>query len=181
MLLRLTDISPRAPALDALTEIFFLSSSRVAFDSTDDRVRFLTRWTQFYIDHHPEDVWFWRDDDGQYAGYLTGCRNSVQATSLASAIASYTVFDDQFRDFPAHLHVNCRPDRRGVGVGAQLVERFVQDCCAESLSGVHVVTGVSARNVSFYARLGFNHRLTRHWVSHPLLFMGRRLTAPQCS
>ncbi|HEY0835383.1 MAG TPA: GNAT family N-acetyltransferase [Azospirillum sp.] len=171
MILRLTEAADRAAALAALEEIFFASSVRTAFASDAGRGAFLRTWTGWYVDHAPHDVLFWRDADGRVAGYLTGCRDSAAATELFGTIPKYDAFADLFARFPAHLHVNVRADRRGSGIGAALVEAFAADCRAAGRPGVHVVTGIGARNVPFYTRNGFTEAVERA----PLLFLGRVL------
>lgn len=175
MVIRLTDIPEKGPAVAALTDIFFQSSSRTSFATAAERTAFLARWTAYYLDHCPDDVLLWREADGSITGYLTGCRDSAGAIPLHDGLPGYTVFADCFAAFPAHLHVNCRPDRRGRGIGAALIEAFASDCAGAGLAGLHIVTAPSARNVQFYARAGFDHRVDRAWAGHPLLFMGRRL------
>jgi len=174
---RLSYLASPAAALEALTAIFFESSSRTAFTSSQERQNFLERWTGFYLSHYPEDVWLWREADGSFAGYLTGCRDSAGAAPLYEAVPGYAVFEDCFRAFPAHLHVNCRNDRRNLGIGARLVERFAADCREDGLAGVHIVTAPTARNVGFYRRAGFTEQVVRDFSGRSLLFMGRRLRA----
>ena len=174
---RLSDLADPAPALAALTEIFFESSSRTGFSSPEERQSFLERWTGFYLSRYPEDVWLWRDADGGFAGYLTGCRDSAAAEPLYRAVPGYALFEDCFQAFPAHLHVNCRDGRRGAGIGARLVEHFAAACRADGLAGVHIVTAPAARNVGFYQRTGFTERVLRDFGGRPLLLMGRRLRA----
>ncbi|HYD69674.1 GNAT family N-acetyltransferase [Azospirillum sp.] len=171
MIVRLTEAADPAAALAALEEIFFASSVRTSFASDAERSAFLRTWTGWYVTHAPHDVLFQRDEDGRIAGYLTGCRDSAAAAELFRTIPKYDAFADLFPRFPAHLHVNVRPDRRGTGVGAALVEAFAADCRAEGRPGVHVVTGAGARNVPFYARNGFTEAVERG----PLLFLGRVL------
>jgi hypothetical protein len=52
-----------------------------------------------------------------------------------------------------------------------LVEAFAADVRHEGCGGTHIVTAANARNIRFYARCGFTHRVLRDG----LLFMGRRL------
>jgi GNAT superfamily N-acetyltransferase len=174
---RLSDLVDPAPALTALREIFFESSSRTVFSSEEDRQAFYRRWTSFYRERCPDDVWFWQDASGTFAGYLTGCRNSAEAQPLFAEVPGYAVFESCFAEFPAHFHVNCRADRRGHGLGARLVETFVEDCRRTGLTGLHLVTAPDARNIGFYQRLGFTIRLTRPFGTRSLLFMGRSLKA----
>lgn len=174
---RLSDLADTAPALAALREIFFESSSRTVFSSASERQDFCRRWTSFYLECCPDDVWFWRESGGSVVGYLTGCRESAGARRLYADVPGYAVFESCFADFPAHFHVNCRADRRGGGIGARLVECFVENCRRLGLAGVHLVTAPEARNVGFYQRLGFTVRLPRPFGGRSLLFMGRCLLA----
>jgi len=171
MLVRLTKLPDTGAALRALEEIFFLSTTRTSFPSDKARAAFFHTWTGWYLENEPWDVWFWRDPDGSFGGYLTGCLDSMDAEGLFKTLPKYGVFDDLFPRYPAHLHVNVHPNRRGHGIGQKLVERFVQDCIAEEVPGVHVVTAHAMRNVGFYNRLGFTDAVLRK----PLLFLGRPL------
>lgn len=171
MLVRLPEMPDRAAALAALEEIFFLSTTRTSFASPEERARFLRTWTGWYVEHAPADIWFARDETGAILGYLTGCKDSAGAVELARTIPKYEVFADLFPTFPAHLHVNVRPGHRDRGIGRRLVDAYAEDCRADGLPGVHLVTGTFARNVSFYQRAGFTEATQRG----PLLFLGRRL------
>lgn len=175
--IRLIALPDRAPALAALERIFFESSSRTEFASEQERRTFFERWTSFYLDWHPEHVWLWMDPEDGFSGYLTGCLDSAAAEPLYNSLPSYGLFERHFREFPAHLHVNCRGARRNVGIGAGLVDTFIEECRAAGLAGVHIVTAPGARNVRFYERVGFTERVTGAYLGRPLLFMGRRLRA----
>lgn len=170
-LVRLPRMPDRAAALAALEEIFFLSTTRTAFASPQERADFFRTWTGWYVERAPADVWFALAEDGAIIGYLTGCKDSAGAGDLARTIPKYDVFADRFAAFPAHLHVNVRPGYRDHGVGRSLVDAYAEDCRADGLPGVHLVTAVFARNVDFYQRAGFTDALQRG----PLLFLGRRL------
>ena len=172
---RLSDLAAPEAALAALTAIFFESSSRTSFTSPQERQNFLERWTGYYLNRYPEDVWLWREADGSFAGYLTGCRDSAGAAPLYEAVPGSAVFEDCFAAFPAHLHVNCRKDRQGLGIGGRLVGHFAALCREAGLAGVHIVTAPTARNVGFYQRAGFTERVLREFGSRSLLFMGQTL------
>jgi Acetyltransferases len=170
-LVRLPRMPDRAAALAALEEIFFLSTTRTTFASPQDRADFFRTWTGWYVERAPDDIWFAMAEDGTIIGYLTGCKDSAGAVDLARVIPKYDVFADRFAAFPAHLHVNVRPGYRDRGVGRTLVDAYAEDCRAEGLPGVHLVTAVFARNVDFYRRAGFTDAIQRG----PLLFLGRHL------
>ena len=157
--------------------IFFASSATTTFPSEAVRATFFETWTGYYRASEPERILLAVASDGTLAGYLTGCADSRGAERLFKDIELYAVFEDLFTAFPAHLHVNCRPDQRSRGVGGRLVDAFIEQCRREKLAGVHVVTAVGARNLSFYRRHGFTHEVTRRWgKDRALLFLGRPLT-----
>lgn len=171
MLVRLPELPDREAALAALEDIFFLSTLRKDFALAAERDAFFRTWTGWYVERAPDDVWFALAEDGAVIGYLTGCKDSAGAVDLARIIPKYEVFADRFAAFPAHLHVNVRPGFRDHGIGRALVDRFAEDCRADGLPGLHLVTGVFARNVSFYQRAGFTAATQRG----ALLFLGRPL------
>jgi GNAT superfamily N-acetyltransferase len=155
--------------------IFFESAAVRSFSSAKARAEFLRRWTEYYRRHAPEDVIVAMDTADRVAGYVMGCRDSRAARPLFRDIPNYGLFADLFADFPAHFHINCRPDVRGRGVGGRLAERFVSLCEAAGLPGVHVVTAEGARNVAFYRARGFDRAVERTAGEKTLLFLGRRL------
>lgn len=167
MIVRLPEVADRAAALAGLREIFFLSTDR-AFAGEEERQRFLATWAGWYLEAAVDDVLLWVEGE-RVVGYLTGCRDSAGAAPLFDRVPGYAVFADLFRRFPAHLHVNVHPDRRGAGIGGALVDTFAHACG----SGLHVVTGVGARNAAFYRRRGFSFAEARG----PRLFLGRDAAA----
>lgn len=177
-ILRWPELSPedKGLALPQFKEIFYLTSSRKQFSSSDERDLFWRSWTQYYFDHEPQYIYLAFDESGKVCGYLTGCENSARALDeIKKSISSYECFSDQFGEFPAHLHINCHPNRQGQGWGRRLVEKFVEDLASKNIRGVHLITSPGEENVHFYSRLNFTHQLGRHWNNHPLLFMGRNL------
>lgn len=156
----------REESLTALERIFFAASLRQSFADAAARAAFFAAWTGWYVREASLDVLLWRaPDSGAWVGYLTGCRDSAGAAALFETIPLYDRFADLFGRFPAHLHVNVDEASRGQGIGAALVEAFAADCG----TGLHVVTGATARNRAFYRRCGFSFEETRQG----LLFMGR--------
>jgi len=105
-----------------------------------------------------------------------GCENSAAASEYYRTVnPSYALFEDQFARFPAHLHINCAPEARGLGVGTFLMAHFLQKLRANKITGVHIVTSPDAENRHFYTKNGFNFELIRAWKERPLLFMGSDL------
>lgn len=157
----------------AIREIFFLSTSRQHFVDDADRDGFFDRWTSYYLDLEPALTFLALDEDGEVLGYISGCADSAAAQPiLAKKIPSFAVFQDQFKRFPVHLHINCHPLARGKGVGTQLVRHLE---VASRARGVHLVTSPNAANVGFYRRLGYTFEVVREWKGQPLLFMGHTI------
>lgn len=158
-----------------IREIFFLSAARQDFADPDEREAFAARWLDHYLAAQPGRLFLARWSGGGLAGYLTGCADSRGAEALYRSIPHYGLFEDLFESFPAHLHINCRPEARGRGIGGRLVAAFASRLSEEGVPGVHVVTAPEARNVGFYRRRGFDLEETRRAAARFLLFMGRRL------
>ncbi len=156
-------------------DIFFQSTPSRRFPTPQDRQRFFERWTSFYRENEAKRILLAISGDGTVAGYLTGCGDSRAARRLYDDLPHYALFEDQFAAYPAHLHVNCKPDFRNKGIGTSLVMRFSRDCAAEGLAGLHLVTDAAARNVAFYRRCGFDVSIGRRWRDRALLFMGKAL------
>lgn len=104
-------------------------------------------------------------------GYICGVEDTRAHPDLAAAAAHIPLFNDLYDRYPAHLHINLTANARGRGTGALLIARFVTAVAECGANGVHLVTGVHARNVSFYRRNGFTDAVERSGA----LFMGRSL------
>ena len=159
--------------LKKVEEIFFLSSSLKNFSSEDRRQAFYKRWCGDYQSLYPQEFFIIMDDD-IVLGYLSGCSDSTQALSCLN-IPGFSVFQDFFESFPAHLHINFHPDARGKGLGSILMNHYMNHLKLHHVTGVHLVTSPNVQNVNFYMRLGFNKTETRDFNGTPLYFMGRTL------
>lgn len=161
----------------SLEEIFFISSSKQNFSSPLERQQFFNKWTDYYLKINKEDVYLDIEND-RLRAYLMGCRDSLQAKAFyKDLMPSYLVFEDLFKIYPAHLHINAHPDFRGQGAGAGLIEHYCQILKRLNLPGVHIVTSPKSKNVAFYQRAGFTFTETRLFNSYELFFMGRPLAA----
>lgn len=139
-----------------LDEIFFQSSNTKSFESTAVRAAFRERWLGRYLAHDPQWAYVAIDGTGCVAGYLAGCLDDPARTPRFGDIGYFERFGGLTARYPAHLHVNVREGLRSSGLGSQLVARFCKDAADAGAPGVHVVTSRGARNVQFYARLGFH-------------------------
>ena len=159
----------------AVEEIFFLSAASRDFATPDQQRKFLNRWTGYYRECEPENIFLAISPRGRVAGYLTGCVDSRGAARLYRDIPYFGLFEDYFEAYPAHFHINCHPRFRNLGIGTRLVETYLECCARDGLPGVHVVTAAAARNVAFYRRCGFDVSANRRWRGEELMFLAARL------
>ncbi|MFP5491058.1 MAG: GNAT family N-acetyltransferase [Bacteriovoracia bacterium] len=154
---------------EAVQDIFWETTSRTQFASINERVEF----QQKYLDSYFSELALVAELDGSVVGYIV-------ASATTKNIGAYwsdhlSIFDDLYQRYPAHLHINCAEEARGHGIGSQLVERLEIDLIGLGVGGLHLITLSGARNVSFYQKLGFNHKVERLWNGKPLLFLGKTL------
>ena len=155
-------------------------------------------WTSYYTDREPESLYVATMDDS-VVGYLTGCMDTAAMTPSTDEIMRavirkhwllfrpgtagflYRGMLDSMRDrepasgdfidprWPAHLHINLLPAARGRGLGAALMERWLNKLKEADSPGCHLGTLVeNTRALSFFERMGFR----RH--GDPALVPGMR-------
>lgn len=173
-IITLTDVTlaDREKIIDQVKTIFFLSTSIKEFSSEERKAAFFKRWCGDFLTLFPERFYLMLEED-KLLGYLSGCLDSQQAMGQLE-VPGYSVFADQFQEYPAHLHINFHPDCRGRGLGSLLVNRYVEDLKKLNIRGVHLVTSPGAKNVSFYRKLGFTYEVERLFNESPLLFLGKK-------
>jgi GNAT superfamily N-acetyltransferase len=145
-----------------------------SFADAAARSAFRERWLGRYLKHDPELAYIALDGE-KVAGYLVGSLDDPATASRFRDVA-VPAFASMTAKLPAHLHVNLAPDYRNGGLGGRLIAAFVADLKRRNVPGVHVVTGLGARNVSFYNRNGFLEVALAKVGSHDLVLLGRCLT-----
>lgn len=153
-----------------LREIFFESSTKKDFASSEEKEKFFWKYMGFYLAHYPEFVWIGHKDF-KVLGYILGMPFSHDP-SLYEIQPHMKAFQEEYKDFPAHLHINCHVDSRGMGLGQKLMLIFEGQLKAQGCKGLHAMTGPESRNRSFYEKLGFDFEQTRNGI----LFLGKSLT-----
>ena len=161
----------------AIKEIFFLSSRSGAKLSGSEKEIFFQIWAGYYLDILPAQTLVFKTNLGKVVGYLTGCYNSIAALGLYKNLFYYRAFETYYSQYPTHFHVNCHPDFRNKGIGGALVDEFVQNSAKQGATGVHLVTGSSARNHRFYQSHEFYHKATKGFSSGDLVLLGRKCSA----
>ncbi|MFP5457416.1 MAG: GNAT family N-acetyltransferase [Bacteriovoracia bacterium] len=154
---------------EAVKAIFWETSSRRDFPSTDERLNFEQKYlTSYFVKTALVAI-----KDEQVVGYIICDLKTSRAEAYWSE--HLALFEDLYERYPAHLHINCTESVRGMGVGALLVEELLRHLRQLHCPGVHLITLGGARNVSFYLRHGFSHRVERLWKGKPLLLLGQTL------
>lgn len=154
-------------------EIFFESSARKEFKDEAEKEAFFEKYLGFYLRTYPELAWVAIGE--KVLGYLVAAPQSLDP-ELLSLQPHMKTFEKLFNDYPAHLHINCHHESRGLGVGAQLIETLVEKLKQQSISGLHIMTGPGSANRSFYKKLGFDFESQLDFSGSPILFMGKRLS-----
>ena len=164
-----------ASHLGEIDNIFFVSSAKQDFSSSQEKDSFRERWLERYLANHRESFFVALDESGCVIGYLAGCLKNPTTLAHFSDIEYFQTIDDICREYPAHLHINVAPQWRSQGLGVALVERFALWAKLHSVEGIHLVTSSTSRSVPFYRRLGFRELRTFPWNSGISVCMGRKL------
>lgn len=152
-----------------VTAIFFESSTKKDFKNQQEKDAFEWKYLGFYLAHYPEYAWV-AVKNSKVLGYVLGMPFS-QDPSLYGIQPHMRAFEERFKKYPAHLHINCHADSRGQGVGKMLVEKILSQMKQEGVKGLHIMTGPESENRHFYKKMHFNFEVT----INSILFMGVEL------
>lgn len=62
----------------------------------------------------------------------------------------------EFKDYPAHLHINLLAHTQGHGLGVKLIKTFIDNLKKLNVSGVHLeVSSDNKAAIAFYEKIGF--------------------------
>lgn len=150
-------------------EIFFESSSKKDFKDAQEKAAFNWKYLGFYLAHYPEYAWL-ALQEGKVLGYILGMP-FTHDPSLYGIQPHLKAFEEQFQNFPAHLHINCLHEARGKGIGKQLTLRLLNQLQGQGIKGLHIMTGPLSENRHFYEKLGFDFTLEKNGI----LLMGKTL------
>ena len=164
----------RPEIVKQVREIFFESSTRKEFKDQAERDAFFEKYVGFYLAHYPELAWVGMLGE-KVLGYIVAAPTSTDP-ELDKIQPHLKAFEALFKDYPAHLHINCHHESRGMGLGSQLVRALEGKLRAEKISGLHIMTGPDSLNRSFYKKLGFDFESELPFRGTPILFMGKRLS-----
>ena len=175
----LAELTDKARVRQKIGEICVLCASAGSLAAADSEEAFAEHWLGYYVTNQPELLMVALNKQREITAYLSGCLDSAAATRLFDEHAYYAVFEDLYRDYPAHFHINCHPGFQRRGYGRRLVDRYLDICGRKRVPGVHLVTAPGMENLAFYLALGFRPLATRREGDRALLFMGQRLQGPR--
>ena len=154
---------------EQLSEIFFKTSTKKIFETQKEKDDFHWKYVGFYLSHYPEYAWL-AVREGKVLGYVLGMP-FTQDPSLYQIQPHLKAFEEHFRTYPAHLHINCHESSKGQGLGKLLVEKLLSQLQSDGVSGLHIMTGPESENRKFYQKLGFDFEVTEKGI----LLMGKNL------
>jgi len=172
---RLMDELDWQSRLSPIEEIFFATSPSAKTLRPDERQPFKERWLGRYIAYDSESFFVAITEVSTVAGYLAGCLDNPAHNPRFTDIGYYASFAPLCDLYPCHLHINLDEHYRNRGIGSALIAAFVAQAASAGRSGIHVVTGERARNVSFYEKNEFPPLATARWNDADAVFMGRLL------
>jgi ribosomal protein S18 acetylase RimI-like enzyme len=157
---------------DAVREIFFESSSKKVFNDEAEKMAFLEKYLGYYLRTYPEFIYVSATD--RILGYVIA---SPQSTSheLLGLQPHLNIFKEHTFKYPAHLHINCHRDSRGMGIGSKLILEIQKELQLFKIIGLHIMTSPESTNRSFYKKLGFDFEVVESFNGSPILFMGKNL------
>lgn len=171
-IVRLSELSNQSQAQIELREIFFEASTKKDFESDKIREAFFEKYLGYYIRTHPELIWVAKSD--RILGYITLSLTSDD-TELLQLQPHLEIFKAQFRNYPAHIHINLHHESRGMGLGSKLMKTVMQYLKSLNISGLHIMTGTESSNREFYKKLGFDFELALDFKGATILLMGRKI------
>lgn len=157
-----------------IQEIFWETSARSDFADLAEKKDFENRYLGIYLESYAEFV-FVACEGQRVVGYILGAPDTLKAEAILKANLHMAIFEDMYQRYPAHLHINLRAETRGQGIGSELIKAFEDYLIKKSVTGLHLITSSTARNVSFYLKNGFVHKVERLWNGRPLLLLGKTL------
>ncbi len=126
-------------------------------DSKYHSEEYLPHYSKVYFNYYKKfkDLFLVAELDGKVAGYICASPSSENDQLLIDELSHFNLFKDEFSHYPAHLHINTASIFQGQGVGSVLVESLCERLRIRGINGLHLITSIDARNISFYLKNGF--------------------------
>jgi ribosomal protein S18 acetylase RimI-like enzyme len=157
-------------AIETAEAIFFETSSRKAFSSESERLKFLYRYFSVYL-KNPAFCIFASNAQSETIGYLMG---TPETQAEHFTLHPYLeLFRKSIEAYPAHLHINLTASCQGQRVGSQLISHFESLLIEQKIRSYHIITSPTDRNVRFYLKNGLNIIQESTFNQTPLVMMGK--------
>jgi ribosomal protein S18 acetylase RimI-like enzyme len=157
--------------VEDLKEIFFLTSQRKQFLNQQEKEEFYQKYLGCYLQlKAPWNLAY--SDNGKILGYIVGDKTSLEYIKFHAYLSLFT---EEMKTYPAHLHINIHPTAQGRGLGSKLIENFEKELKKQGVRGVHLLTSPHDLNVKFYHKNGYSFTREREFHQTPLLFMAKLL------
>ncbi len=163
----------RSQDVPGIKEIFFETSSKKEFKDDEEREKFFWKYVGFYLQHYPQYA-FVALDQNQVLGYVVAMPESDNE-ALFKIQPHMPLFKEFFKEYPGHLHINLHHTARGLGLGSKLLIECEKTLQTTKITGLHIMTGPTSRNQSFYLKLGFMAQVELNFHGSPIVLMGKSL------
>ncbi len=164
-----------------IEDIFFESSVVQSFASLEAKEKFLHKYLGIYIQDLTEGgnsntlFKYACLEEQKVLGYICGNVDTLKNQELFKLLPFYHLLEEELREFPSHLHINCSSTSRGMGVGKALVKEFEMACGAKGAIGLHLITNPKNTNVQFYRKQQFLFEKTFEYKDSKMIFMAKKL------
>lgn len=105
-------------------------------------------WAGLYLEKYPDFVFVHEEH-----AYCLGTPETTE--EIIRLQPHLEKFRECFGDYPAHFHINVDPEFQGQGLGAKVLHRFEAELKRHGIKGVHLITGLRARNRGFYEKMDY--------------------------
>lgn len=153
--------------LEQLEKIFFDSSSVQSFKDAKHKREFQNKYLNYYIETYPKDCFIAREGQ-QVLAYILCCPDTLRDSFLLSVHPHLKLFEEYYKEYPAHLHINASPVSRGKGVGSQLIQALLSHLSVS----IHLITAEGERNIQFYLKNDFKELAKKEFKGAKLLLLG---------
>lgn len=153
-------------------EICYVTSH--GFDAPNKKQALYNMYCDYYLKFEPDTCFVAVNDNDEAIGYIL-CADNYQEyekkyrkyfmgdlKKLSLSFYLMRHFDMILRrklakTFPAHMHIDIKPEGQRQGLGHKLVDELVKALKAKGVKGVFLIVGKgNEKGVNFYTKYGFN-------------------------
>lgn len=155
---------------EALTDIFWLTSAKTDFESSDAKLSFQKKYLDDYLFHDDFIGLVYLEDD-KVVGYIVGLLNLKDSYIINHNMLK--LFHDDILPHSTELHINFHPKYQGGGKGSKLISEFEKLVKSKNGENIFLITAKDARNVSFYQRNGYDVKSNKISQGSEIIMMSK--------